>query len=103
MNKQELNQWLKDYPAIDWSDIDYDQSDNKWYQSYHKVGDEYYSLPWLNKHPLEVHSKGKGYLKDTFIPTKVIRNEETVTVVRWNYSEDPDKEEIDLDSIDWDD
>jgi hypothetical protein len=102
MNKIELNMWLKDHPEIDHSDIEYDGSGNEWHTSYHKVGNDYYAVNWLNNRLLEDCHKGKGYQKDSYTPRPVKKVTKVTTVTSYEPIYPPE-EDIDLDSINWDD
>lgn len=83
MNREELNQWIKDHPIIDTSDIDFDGCGNQWWSSYHKIGNDYYELGWLDKSPCEDYSQLEGRLRDSYTPIKVSKHIETIEITTY--------------------
>lgn len=82
MTKDELNNWLKVNPSID-RDFHYDENGNKEGETYHKIGEEYFAVDWMNDHPCEKYVSPKGYIRGFYEPRKVKKVVEMVEVVSY--------------------
>lgn len=81
MTKQEILDWVKQHKRIDGS-FEYDENGNKWGQTIHQVGEDFFAVEWCNDHPSEKWGD-KGMIRGFYDPTKVKKHVKLVEHVTY--------------------